>query len=141
MDVAFGIITGEGIGRYHNGFTHSLLCAPVFAVGLAIICRLLLADAAGRFCATVTLAYMSHVILDLFTFGDRGVQLFWPITGARFDAPLTLFLGVRHSVGAPVWVHLLTIANDALFALAVWAACAWWRRRSRIAPASRSSVV
>ncbi len=41
-DAVVGLITGEGVGRYHNGPTHSLFCAPAFGLIFAAVSCMLL---------------------------------------------------------------------------------------------------
>jgi len=52
------------------------------------------------------ISYESHVILDFFTYGPRGVMLFWPITAERFISPIFLFHGGAWSAGVYTSEHL-----------------------------------
>lgn len=119
IDVAFGPLLGKPPAAYHNGFTHSLaftiLFAAAFGAALHVfgIARFLPAALLGLACG------LSHIAIDAFTFG-RGIPLFWPFSDARIAGP-TLFFGVRHSVNAPLRMHLWTILCDGTFALAVYA--------------------
>lgn len=88
-------------------------------------CRKVVVNALGF------LAHTSHVLIDALTWGP-GVQMFWPLTDARFTAPFHIFWGVRHSVNAPAHWHLITVANDLAFAVVVWLIVRWsWRGGSR----------
>ncbi len=120
----------QAVATYHNGPTHSLLLALAFALPFALVCRAVSGLPWMFLAITGAALYGAHVVVDWVTWG-RGVQMFWPITEARFKAPFPLLMGVRHSVGAPVTTHLLTVANDLVFSLAVW----WissriWSRRT-----------
>ncbi len=105
--------------HYHNGFTHSLLLGFVVAPPFAVVCGLIAGGLWTRFAVLGFLAYTSHVLLDALTW-SAGVQLLWPLADARFSAPFPIFYGVRHSVNAPLYWHLITVANDLAFAVAVW---------------------
>ena len=129
LDVVLGLATGKGLAAYHNGPSHSLLCALIFAIPFACVCRLVTGRRLLFFALVGAIAYTGHVLLDAMTWGP-GVQMFWPITAQRYStAPFVLFRGVRHSVGAPIWQHLLTIGNDLTFALAVWLIGRYVRRK------------
>ena len=121
----------RALSDYHNGPTHSLFVALAFALTFALVCRAVVRLPWRFLCILGAALYGSHVILDWLTWG-RGVQMFWPITETRFKAPVSLLMGVRHSVGAPVTTHMLTVANDLVFGLAVWWVSRWvWSRRAR----------
>jgi membrane-bound metal-dependent hydrolase YbcI (DUF457 family) len=133
FDALVGLLAGN-IGAYHNNGTHSLI------VGLAV--SLLVAGLMGLRRKTsflpwflvLLISYESHVILDYFTFGGRGVMLFWPITVERFIPPILFFHGVRWSAGVYTTEHLLTIASESLIVLTVFLGI-WLfegRRRKRI---------
>jgi membrane-bound metal-dependent hydrolase YbcI (DUF457 family) len=132
FDALLGVLLGD-IGRYHNNGTHSLV------VGLAV--SLLFAGFMGLrkkssflpWFLVLLISYESHVILDYFTFGGRGVMLFWPITIERFIPPILLFHGVRWSAGIYTSEHLLTVASESLMVLVVFLGI-WFfegRRRKR----------
>jgi membrane-bound metal-dependent hydrolase YbcI (DUF457 family) len=139
LDVLWGLISSQPLRSYHNGITHSLLLGVPFGVLFGLIwCGL-----AGRGALPAgllgMLAYQSHVIIDFFTWG-RGVLLFWPLTGHRFQSPFFLFLGVRHSGGVSAWVHLVNFLNDVAFALVVWLVARWVQTRRQSAPVHISST-
>ncbi len=139
IDVLFGLLAGECVGMFHNGFTHSLFCAIIFAAIFAIVGRMLWPLAWVTIFRYAMCAYCSHVIMDALVWNSRGVQMFWPLTGVRVVSPIPIFLGVRHSVGAPVWVHLVTAGTELLFAVAVWLVCRMVRDRSRACSAGAAN--
>lgn len=105
--------------RVHRGMTHSIgftlgLCCLVAIAASAIarpwVKQILLLTAAG---------YGSHLLLDFFTAGGRGMQLFWPLTPAFFQSPIPLFPPVHHSHGLFYWGHLLFISYELLYAVLV----------------------
>lgn len=98
----FGIPWGHDLA--HRGATHSL--------GAALLAGLLAAVFAGRLGTTAGRAFLfvaasmaSHSVLDMFTNGGSGIELFWPGSSSRWFMPwrpievspigLTAFLGTR----------------------------------------------
>lgn len=80
----FGIPYESDFG--HRGFSHSI----VFALGLGMFCsvfsRWLKSSAAAVF-IMVSLATLSHALLDALTNGGLGVALYWPVNSERFFFP------------------------------------------------------
>lgn len=140
-DVFLGLLTGRGMGYYHNGASHSLFFGIIFGVLFAWVCRRISNHGAKYLFLIGWATYTSHVLLDALTWGS-GVQMFWPISDSRIGSPIPLFLGVRHSVNAPFHVHLLTVANDLTFALMVWVVCRFlWRRNQEQEPQKKPRQV
>ncbi len=119
LDLLPGFITGQGFAKYHNGPTHSLVFALAIGVLFAVVGRPLCGISAKALFLIGSCGCAAHVILDMFTFG-RGVLLLWPFSDERISSPVTLFLGVRHSVNAPWVVHAFAILGEAAFALMIW---------------------
>lgn len=123
FDALLGLLAGD-IGRYHNNGTHSLVVG--LGVSLLVAAYLGLRRKASflPWFLVLLISYESHVILDYFTFGGRGVMLFWPIIAERFLPPFTLFHGVRWSAGVYSAEHLLTVVSELIIAglilLGVW---------------------
>ena len=72
----------------HRGITHSLLFALCGGLCAALISRWLHASRRAAF-AFVSLATLSHPLLDMCTNGGSGIPLFWPLTHERFFMPWT----------------------------------------------------
>lgn len=114
LDSVVGVLAGD-FGRFHNNLTHSLL------VGAAVALLFGAAMRAGRgggfwFWFTVALAaYELHVLMDWTTYG-RGVMALWPLTDARFQAPVFLFYGLHWSQGWLSVRHLWTLVTELAFA-------------------------
>ena len=70
----------------HRGFTHSLLFAVVLALAGACFHRRLRTGFLSAFLFLFA-AVASHGLLDTFTNGGRGIELFWPWTSERYFAP------------------------------------------------------
>jgi inner membrane protein len=118
VDSVLGVTSGD-FGKYHNNGTHSLVFGAVIALFAAWLFWL-----RGRLpfvpmFVALYLSYALHVILDYFTWGGRGVMLLWPLTAQRFDSPVKLFYGVRWSEGLLAAEHLMTLATELGFVLAV----------------------
>jgi membrane-bound metal-dependent hydrolase YbcI (DUF457 family) len=118
FDFFAGLLYGD-IGKYHNNLTHSLFIGAVVALLVAGLIYWRYRAHFWLWFAISLVAYNLHPILDLFV-GERGVMLLWPLTEARFSAPVRLFYGVQWGLG---WVspwHLLTIFSELFFFLIVF---------------------
>jgi inner membrane protein len=71
----------------HRGFTHSVVFAALVALGGACFYRRLRARFLGAFLFLFA-AVASHGMLDTFTNGGRGIELFWPWSNERYFAPV-----------------------------------------------------
>lgn len=98
MDFLPGIFYGQP-ALYHQGVSHSLGMATGVGLAMALFyCR------TGRTVLThwgvFTLAYASHLIIDIFGPDGRlpyGIPLFWPIVDDYYLAPVQIFWGVHHA--------------------------------------------
>ena len=75
--------------------------------------------------------YGSHLVLDFFTEGGRGIQLFWPFSEKLFISPLTLFPGTHHSEGSFSRVHLIFIFFELLYSLLILTGLYIWKKRKQ----------
>lgn len=83
-------------------------------------------------------SYASHVILDFFTYSERGMMLLWPIDSARYESDVTLFYGVRWSEGLISYHHLVTLISEMAFSGLVFVGMWVWMRKKRML--SRSDI-
>ncbi len=118
IDSVVGILAGD-LGRYHNNFTHSLFVGIGVAIIFAVSVWLVMKKDFWVWFVICFLGYSLHIVMDFFTFGGRGVMLFWPLSLERFESPVTIFHGVRWSEGVLSLVHLNTLANEIVFVLLV----------------------
>ena len=129
LDSTVGVATGQ-FAKYHNNLTHSLIVGMMVAPVFALFVARRSGTAWFRWLAVVWIAYAVHVIMDYFTIG-RGVMMFWPLTSARFRAPISLFYGFHWSDGLVSSRHLTTLWTElafAVFGLGI-AYLVMWRRR------------
>jgi membrane-bound metal-dependent hydrolase YbcI (DUF457 family) len=111
----------------HRGVSHSPFGSAVFGLLAAGVARRAGVPRPARFGAWMGLAYLSHLVLDLFSPGLPrfiGLPLAWPLTDRRFLAPAVLFLDVRRDPTASGFVGSLWQAhnlNAALWELMIMA--------------------
>lgn len=128
IDVIPAVLFGD-FQAVHNHLTHSLVTGLL--VALAIAAAWFRGRGFARWFGIVGICYAAHIVMDSFT-GGRGVMLFWPFTGQRYSAPLQLFRGVHWTEGLLSFEHLVTVASELSFAVAVvWGALVFSRLRRR----------
>lgn len=95
LDFLPGLLAGAP-ARFHHAQSHSILAA-ILAGGLTY---LLVRPRAAAWGLVGGLGYASHLLLDLVTVDDGapfGIPLFWPVSSATFQSPITVFPRVPHS--------------------------------------------
>lgn len=117
-DAFVGLLAGN-MSTYHNNGTHSLVVGLAVSLLVAALLRLGARAHFWSWFVILLASYESHVILDYFTFGSRGVMLFWPLSAERFIGPITMFYGVRYSEGLASPEHILTLASELLLVMLV----------------------
>lgn len=118
LDFLIGLILGD-IERYHNNFSHSLLCGFLIAIILSIMVKWLDKSNFMNVFIISVITYDLHAIMDMFT-GDRGVMLFWPLVQTRFSSPVKLFFGVQWGKGLFSILHVWTILSEIGFFLLIY---------------------
>lgn len=119
------LLTGE---RFHRGLTHTL----IFAVGLSLIIGLL-GRRFGRFSAKklmgwTLILYGSHLLLDIFTAGGLGVQIFSPFSEVYIQSSLPLFPPVHHSRGLFDLSHLIFVGWELGYSAIILAGLWFWKQ-------------
>lgn len=100
----------------HRGVTHSItVTLGVSLLAWLLSYRIARHQAIQMFVLTSAI-YGSHLLLDLFTAGGRGMQLLWPLTPMFFQSPIPLFPAVHHSEGVFYWGHLFFIGYELIYA-------------------------
>ncbi len=86
LDVYSGYAYRSGAALAHRGITHS--------VGFALVCGLTALAVSKGLRARPLIAFIfvaaataSHGLLDAFTNGGAGIELFWPLTDERYFMP------------------------------------------------------
>jgi len=130
LDALLGVLAGD-IGRYHNNGTHSLVIGLAVSLVFAAFLGLWKKSSFFLWFLVLLIGYESHVILDYFTYGGRGVMLFWPLSPERFIPPFTIFHGVRWSAGVYTTEHLWTVATELLMVLVISLAVWFFEGRKR----------
>lgn len=125
LDFLPQLITGE---RFHRGLTHTL----IFAVGLSLIVglwgRRWGKSSAKKLAVWTLIIYGSHLLLDVFTAGGLGVQLFSPFSDIYIKSSLPLFPAVHHSRGLFDPSHLLFIGWELGYSLLVFLGLWIWKQ-------------
>ncbi|MBW1658906.1 MAG: metal-dependent hydrolase [Deltaproteobacteria bacterium] len=127
FDFLPGILLGAP-GRFHHGFTHSILFAVVLSVVAYHVYPLMFRR---RVSFWVFLSVTgSHLFLDcltLDTVAPFGLPLFWPFSQAYFRFPFSLFLNVERAMSLRIllsWHNFLAISLEIVltlpFLVGVW---------------------
>jgi membrane-bound metal-dependent hydrolase YbcI (DUF457 family) len=129
-------LPGWGHDRYD--ISHSIfvtLGAIAVAMVLAFIALWRTRYFAWRLIVGGAIAWLSHLLLDTFYFGRRGIAMFWPVSEARVSLPMPWFtvMELKPLVSAH---NARVFAIEAAFygaILALVVAWRWRRDRSQIA--------
>ncbi len=112
LDFLPGILIGDPSAFHHN-VSHSLLFGALFTLALTFIAKKLLGWFPDysfiRLVIVGFLLYSSHLVVDFVTLDDGfpyGMQLFWPFSSYRVNAPLYSLLNIIHET-TPLSVHNL----------------------------------
>ena len=152
-DVVFELFSRDGLSviQWHRGITHSFLCMPLWALGLAALTRwfcrrykiacLSFAMLIGIYAAGIAL----HITLDLIT--SFGTMVWSPLSAARYawDLAFIIDLALTAVVLLPqvaAWVHRERITQPlrALFAWGLFTLAAFgalWLARMLHLPMTR----
>ncbi len=130
LDFGLNFLTGE---NYHHYFTHSVAFASLFTIGAYFFSRLSTRVAPGRDAWILGLAYLSHILLDLFskdTSAPYGLELWWPFSDALTIAPFTVFDDIWRGTPQKLLAlhNWLAVAREVLIVGPV-VLFFWWRRR------------
>jgi inner membrane protein len=117
----------------HRGISHSLATAVVLGLASGLLARRL-GWPALRTAVVATLAVASHGLLDAFCEGGRGIPFLWPLTQARFHAPIRLLPDAPRGLKMLSRPGLLDLAVEFVIFFPL-TAFALWRGRPAPAPA------
>jgi inner membrane protein len=106
--------------KFHHGLTHSLLFAVGVAVG-AFCFRRVWPPSWPKSIFYLTLAlYGSHLLLDFFTDGGNGIQLFWPFNLSYWRSPIPLFPSTHWSQPLFYPGHFLFLVYELGYSFCIW---------------------
>jgi membrane-bound metal-dependent hydrolase YbcI (DUF457 family) len=131
LDIIPAIIFRD-MQAYHNSYSHSLLVGIPVALLVAGIFQRMYRSNYWLWFMICLISYDLHVILDAFA-ADRGVMMFYPLTEARFAAPVKIFFGLQWGLGWFSPWHLWTIFTESVFVGIVLVAMNYFeKRRSQV---------
>lgn len=116
LDFIPQIITGK---KYHHGLSHSLVIALIFSSLSMAFWYFFKSKLSIRLFIWVLLLYSSHLLLDFFTAGGKGIQLLWPFSEIFLMSEITLFPSTNHSEGIFVMSHLKFISFELIYSLLI----------------------
>jgi inner membrane protein len=116
IDFLFGFLAGRNL---HHYFTHSLGATAIYGAAVYLFCRFAGRQDALRMSGWLTLAYASHLGLDLLskdTAPPFGIQLFWPFAPDFYLSAVLVFDEVwRGSLAKLFGLHnWLAVAREAV---------------------------
>jgi hypothetical protein len=139
LDFLPGLWHGE-VARFHQGGSHSLGAACLFAVGIWLVLRCCKVAQANYLALLFGSAYASHLVLDFFGADSGppiGIPLFWPLLAGYYTSPQSFFMEIhRHERGMASFLmsgftrHNLLAAAWEIALLAPVALCAHGFRRA-----------
>ncbi|MGI8932783.1 MAG: metal-dependent hydrolase [Phormidesmis sp.] len=128
LDFLGQLLTGL---QLHRGPSHSLLAALIVSGLLAwLVHRYRPQSSYGNLFSFTFGLYGSHLLLDLFTAGGRGIPLLWPLSSQYFQSPFALFPGVHYSRGLWDNSHLIFIGAELLYSLVLLSGLQIWKARA-----------
>ena len=107
LDLIPQLLTGE---KYHRGLTHSLIFALLFSVVFCQFSYFLGYYLYKNLFLNTSILYISHLFLDCFTRGSKGIKLLWPFSDNFYRSPISFIPGVHYSRGLLDSVHILFIS-------------------------------
>jgi len=133
LDFVPGILLGNP-SAFHQGVSHSLGLALLVGLGMGLWGRRY--GRPWRWALVGATLYMSHVVIDFLTVDTKeplGVMLWWPLSGERYQSPVSVFLNVRReSFCREVVMHdLVTLGRELLIFLPPAGLLLWLRARRR----------
>ncbi|MGK7950039.1 MAG: metal-dependent hydrolase [Xenococcaceae cyanobacterium] len=122
------IITGQ---VYHRGPTHSIFFTFVFSVVTGFVVSYWQKYSYRQIFLLTAIVYSSHLFLDFFTVGGKGMQLFWPVTDSFFKSPIAIFPGVHHSRGLWHYSHLIPFGFELAYSALLFTGFVYWKKSQK----------
>jgi inner membrane protein len=128
LDFIPQVMTGA---KFHHGPTHSIALAIAVALG-ACGFQKIWPKHWPRSIFRLTLAlYGSHLLLDFFTDGGDGIQVFWPINLSYWRSPVALFPSTHWSKPLFYPGHFLFLAYELGYSFCIWLGLRLLKNRNR----------
>lgn len=98
FDLFIGLVRGN-LGKYHQGYTHTLGFAIVVGLTVYLVLKFLKSKNAFNISLLSFFIIFLHIFLDIFNDDSNppvGVRIFWPFSNQYFNS-LPIFYPVPHS--------------------------------------------
>jgi inner membrane protein len=92
-----GLLLGEP-DRFHQGISHSLGMALIFAAFVAVFCRWTKGEIMWSFVLILFSLYCSHLLFDYLSVDTGlpyGIPVWWPLSGEHYLSPIAIFSDVH----------------------------------------------
>jgi inner membrane protein len=116
LDFIPQIITGV---RYHHGISHSLFLVTIVAATCGFLAAHQGTRPRVRWWLTCLAVGWSHLLLDFFTEGGRGMPLLWPLVDDFYQSSWFVFPAIRHSQGLIHSSHIEFMVVETLYSFAI----------------------
>jgi len=95
MDILTGIFTGNFL-KYHRIYTHTILGTTIYSIIVLILISFLKVKNKMLIFISLTLAYISHIVLDLLGIDNyppngTGIKIFYPFSDFSLNPQFKLF--------------------------------------------------
>ncbi|MDJ0795268.1 MAG: metal-dependent hydrolase [Calothrix sp. MO_167.B12] len=119
------LLTGE---KFHRGLTHSIFFSFIFSSIVAFFISNRWNKSYKQIFIFTFIIYCSHLSLDFFTAGGKGMQLFLPFTNSFFKSPIPIFPPVKHSSGLWELSHIITLSFELIYSALLVLGLSYWQR-------------
>ena len=114
LDFIPQVITGE---TYHHGLTHSIIFSLIFSLVSGLLAYWYDKRLAFPIFILALLVYDSHLLLDFFTSGSDGIELFWPFSKIFVKSSWAIFPPVHWSKGILDYSHFYFIGFELIYSV------------------------
>jgi inner membrane protein len=128
LDFALSYLTDN---NYHHSFIHSLTFAICISIFAGLIGCILKKRVFKQLFWLTLIIYGSHMLLDFFTEGGKGIQFLWPFTDNYFISTIPVFPGVHRSRGLFHSSHLLFISFETFYSVLLVGGMLLWKKKKK----------
>lgn len=126
LDFILQIATGK---KYHHGFSHSLAFMAGVTVIVGGLSYVWLNRVSIPLLLLTLLCYGFHLLLDFFTAGGPGMQLFWPFSTDYVRSSISIFPSTEHSEQLFHPAHFLFVSFEISYGVILLTLIWLWGRR------------